>query len=158
MGIIEAGVTGSTPFYINGSWTWSNTNLYNDGNRVGIGSASSTPSSDLHVFGSLSLDLATTSNVNYTLTDSNFTLLVYAPAGGSTVSLPSASTCRHRIYVIKKVDLSTVDVVNVTPNTGDNIEGWTGSIGLEYPFDYYMLQSTGGNMWIKLGGAGGVNL
>jgi hypothetical protein len=152
------GVTGSTPYYINGSWTWSNTNIYNNGTRVGIGGTGSTASSDLHVFGSLSLDLATTSSVNYTLTENNFTLLVYAPNGGSTVSLPAASSARHRIYVIKKVDSSTSSIVNVRPNAGDNIEGWTGNITLDYPYDYYMLQSTGGNMWIKLGGAGGLNL
>ncbi len=155
---VQPGVTGSVPYYFNGSWTWSNTNIYNNGSRVGIGGTGSTASSDLHVFGSLSLDLATTSSATYTLTENNFTLLVYTPNGGATVSLPSATSARHRVYVIKKVDSSTSSIVNVRPNAGDNIEGWTGNITLDYPYDYYMLQSNGQNMWIKLGGAGGLNL
>jgi hypothetical protein len=62
------------------------------------------------------------------------------------------------MYVIKKADNNTNRQVKVRPFSGDNIEGWAGNITLDFPYDYYMLQSDGVNMWIKLGGAGGVNL
>jgi hypothetical protein len=156
--IVFPGVTGSVPYYTGSSWTWSNTNIFNNGSRVAIGGTGSTASSDLHVFGSLSLDLTTTTSSNYTLTENNFTLLVNSPVGGATVSLPASTAARHRIYVIKKIDSSTASIVKVRPNTGDTIEGYNSFITLDNPYDYYMLQSVGDGSWIKLGGAGGINL
>lgn len=116
-----------------------------------------TPS--LCVSGSLSLQVITASN-NITLGSNNFTLLAWAPSSGAgmTVSLPSASVARHRMYVIKKMDASTQSFVFIKPNSGDNIEGTTTYITLESPYDYNMLQSDGVNTWIKLGGAVGINL
>ena len=116
-----------------------------------------TPS--LCVSGALSLQVITASN-NITLGTSNFTLLAFAPSNGAgmTVSLPSASVARHRMYVIKKMDASTQSFVFIKPNSGDNIEGTTTYITLESPYDYNMLQSDGANTWIKLGGAVGINL
>jgi hypothetical protein len=116
-----------------------------------------TPS--LCVSGALSLQVITASN-NITLGTNNFTLLAWAPSSGAgmTVSLPSASVAKHRMYVIKKMDASTQSFVFIKPNTGDNIEGTTTYITLESPYDYNMLQSDGVNTWIKLGGAVGINL
>jgi len=116
-----------------------------------------TPS--LCVSGALSLQVITASN-NITLGTNNFTLLAWAPSSGAgmTVSLPSASVARHRMYVIKKMDASTQSFVFIRPNSGDNIEGTTTYITLENPYDYNMLQSDGVNTWIKLGGAVGINL
>jgi hypothetical protein len=159
---LDNGITGSTIFYTGSFWTYSSTNIYNNGIYVGIGLTNSstniyaTPSSNLHVFGSLSLDVKTASS-DYILTDRNFTLLASPPSAGMTVSLPSASLAKHRVYVIKKVN-STAGFVYVARNGSDTFEGFGGSITLENQWDYYMLQSDGVNMWIKLGGAVGLNL
>jgi hypothetical protein len=158
---LDNGITGSTIFYTGSFWTYSSTNIYNNGIYVGIGLTNSntniyaTPSSNLHVFGSLSLDVKTASS-DYILTDRNFTLLASPPSAGMTVSLPSASLAKHRVYVIKKVNLG--GFVYVARNGSDTFEGFGGSITLENQWDYYMLQSDGVNMWIKLGGAVGLNL
>jgi len=162
---LGSGITGSIPYYTGTFWTYSTTNLYNNGIYVGVGLTNSntntyaTPSSNLHVFGSLSLDVKTASS-DYTLTDRNFTLIAYAPSNnsGMTVSLPQASLAKHRLYVVKKADSFTQSFVFIEPFSGDNIEGYAGSISLENPWDYHMLQSDGQNMWIKLGGAVGLNL
>jgi len=159
---LEPGITGSTIFYTGTNWTYSSTNIYNNGTYVGIGLTNSltntyaTPSSNLHVFGSLSLDVKTASS-DYTLTDRNFTLLASPPVGGMTVSLPLASLAKHRVYVIKKVNSSS-DFVYINRSGSDTIEGYGGSITLESQWDYNILQSDGVNMWIKLGGAVGLNL
>jgi len=110
----------------------------------------------LHVFGSLALDVKPASS-DYTLTDRNFTLLASPPVGGMTVSLPLASLAKHRVYVIKKVNSSS-DFVYINRSGSDTIEGYGGSITLESQWDYNILQSDGVNMWIKLGGAVGLNL
>ena len=108
-------------------------------------------------FGSVQFDLATSSS-NYTLTQDNFTLLAYPTITGMTVSLPAAISSPHRLYVIKKDGSSTQSIVYIDPNVSDTIEGYAGSIELINPWDYNILQSDGVNMWIKLGGAVGINL
>ena len=158
---LAQGITGSTPYYSGSFWTFSSTNIYNNGVYVGIGLTNSnnvtyaTPSSNLHVFGSLSLDVKTASS-NYTLTDKNFTLLAYSTSVGMTVSLPQASLAKNRVYVIKRV--TTEGQVRINPFAGDNIEGYGSYITLDTQWDYNILQSDGAFMWIKLGGAVGLNL
>jgi hypothetical protein len=73
-----------------------------------------------------------------------------------TVSLPSASIAKHRVYVIKRI--SDLGIVEIRPNGSDTIEGYNNNITLDNQYDYHMLQSNGSNMWIKLGGAVGINL
>jgi hypothetical protein len=163
-GTIPNGITGSTPFYTGTAWTYSNTNIYNNGINVGIGTQSApgaTPSSTLHVFGSLSLDLKTKTTA-YTVGLGDFTILANPGAAGMTVSLPSATLAKHRVYVIKRISgtfsTATDGSVQIRPNAGDNIEGYSDNITLDNKYDYHMLQSDGTNMWIKLGGAVGLNL
>jgi hypothetical protein len=107
--------------------------------------------------GSLQLQV-TTSSTDTSLDDTNFTLIAYPSLGGMTVSLPKAEYAPNRLYIIKKDGSSTQSVVYIDPNVSDTIEGYAGSIELINPWDYNMLQSDGVNMWIKLGGAVGINL
>jgi hypothetical protein len=74
------------------------------------------------------------------------------------MKLPFASNAPHRLYVIKKDGSSTQSVVRIDPQSGDEIEGYSGYIELINPWDYNILQSDGVNLWIKLGGAVGLNL
>ena len=110
--------------------------------------------------GSFALSIATSSQDIIFLDETNFTLITYPPITGMTVSLPRASFSNGRIYVIKKDGSSTQSVVRINPNVGlgDTIEGYSGPIELINPWDYNILQSDGVNMWIKLGGAVGLNL
>ena len=108
-------------------------------------------------FGSVQLDLKT-SSTDYELNQNNYTLLTYPTISGMTVSLPTASTAPHRLYVIKKDSSSTQSIVYISPQPVDSIEGYSGSIELINPWDYNILQSDGVNLWIKLGGAVGLNL
>ena len=99
-GSIPAGILGSTPYYTGSSWTYSNTNIYNNGSRVGIGtqSLSGTPSSTLQVFGSLSLPIRTVST-STTIGINDFTIIWAGGAG--TVSLPKAAAAPNRLYAFK---------------------------------------------------------
>jgi hypothetical protein len=141
--------------------------LMSSTNSIILGGSSLTMSSvsdfvyvpSIRGFGSVQFDLKTAST-NYILTQENFTLLTYPPISGMTVSLPVAADSTHRLYVIKKDSSSTQSIVYISPNTGagDTIEGYSGSIELINPWDYNILQSDGVNLWIKLGGAVGLNL
>ncbi|WP_221898693.1 hypothetical protein [Robiginitalea sp. SC105] len=66
--------------------------------QVGVGTA--TPTSTLSVAGSFSTGIRST-NVNTTLTASDFTLVMYSL--GLTINLPAASTCAGRIYILKNL-------------------------------------------------------
>jgi hypothetical protein len=148
---LQNGITGSTIYYTGSAWTFSNTNLYNNGTYVGIGITNSstntfeTPSSNLHVFGSLSLDVKTAST-SYTLSDKNTTLLSY-PSTDITVSLPTAISARHRLYIVK--NMTGGGTVSVVPDGGDTIET-SGTWLLQDQWDLLMVQSDGVNMWIRL--------
>lgn len=99
-GSIPAGILGSTPYYTGSAWTYSNTNIYNNGSRVGIGtqSVSGTPSSTLQVFGSLSLPIRTVST-STTVGINDFTIIW--TGGSGTVSLPKAAAAPNRLYAFK---------------------------------------------------------
>jgi hypothetical protein len=99
-GSIPAGITGSTPYYTGSSWTYSNTNIFNSGSLVGIGtqSVSGTPSSTLQVFGSLSLPIRTMSSSGV-VGINDFTIIWTGGIG--TVSLPKADLAPNRLYAFK---------------------------------------------------------
>jgi hypothetical protein len=99
-GSIPAGILGSTPYYTGSSWTYSNTNIFNSGSRVGIGtqSVSGTPSSTLQVFGSLSLPIRTMSSSGV-VGINDFTIIW--TGGSGTVSLPKADLAPNRLYAFK---------------------------------------------------------
>ena len=113
--------------------------------------------------GSFALNIKTASN-NISLDYEDFTLIAYPTISGMTVSLPPcepgpiSDNMRGRIYVIKKDGSSTQSIVYISPNGNDTIDGYSDSIELINPWDYNILQSDGVNLWIKLGGAVGLNL
>ena len=107
--------------------------------------------------GPLQFNLTTTTS-DYTLTQNNFTLLAYPTTAGLTVSLPGATQSLNKLFIIKKDGSPTNSVVYINPVAGDTIEGYSGSIELVNPWDYLMLQSDGINLWLKFGGAVGLNL
>jgi hypothetical protein len=113
--------------------------------------------------GSFALNVKTASS-NISLDYEDFTLIAYPSINGMTVSLPPCEpgqvtdNMRGRIYVIKKDGSSTQSIVYISPNGLDTIDGYSDSIELINPWDYNILQSDGVNLWIKLGGAVGLNL
>ena len=92
--------------------------LKNSGN-VGIGTA--TPSSALHVAGSITTSTQTKTS-NYTLlTADGGTTFADAAAGAVTITLPAASsTTIGRSYQVFKVD-SSGNAVNIAPNGSDTL-------------------------------------
>ena len=106
--------------------------------KVGIGT--DTPTSTLDVAGSMELPL-TLENANYTITDTDYTIVV---AGSSrTITLPTP--VQGRIYVIKNG--STADNTIIDATTGKSIDGHQ-THTLAVAFDYIMLQAVGTSQWI----------
>ena len=113
-------------------------------NRVGVGT--NAPTSSLHVVGSVTKS-HTTKTANYTMTESDYTVLCDTTSGGFTISLPAASGCSGRIYVIKKITgNSGTNNITIDPNGSETIDGAT-TYALQCRSNV-IIQSDGSNWWI----------
>ena len=139
-GSIPAGILGSTPYYTGSSWTYSNRNIYNNGSLVGIGTQSvlGTPSSTLHVFGSLSLPIRTVST-STTVGINDFTIIWTGSSG--TVSLPKADLAPNRLYAFK----TTGSPFDILASSGESIIAINSG-------SYYTLPSKGSTVIIQSDG------
>lgn len=89
----------------------------------------------------------TTLSTNTTLDATHYTVLGDATGGAVTITLPAASTCTGRIYVIKKIDASGNFVI-ADGNGSETIDGAT-TLPLNNQWDSTMIQSNG-TAWFVL--------
>jgi hypothetical protein len=105
-------------------------------------------SSSVSVNGSFSTP-HTTKSANYTLTASDYTV-GFDCASNRTATLPDATTCAGRIYVIYHYNTGMLGsrYVTIDPNGSQTINGLT-TFSLQYTYDFssVMIQSNGSN-WI----------
>ncbi len=120
--------------------------LYYDAtnNRLSVGSGTS-PNSTLSIGGGISLPVVSKS-ANYTVAADNYTVLCNSASGGFTVSLPAASGCAGRVYVIKKSSTDGNLIILHASGSGDTIDGATNQY-LYAPYSYFSVQSDGGTSW-----------
>lgn len=87
-----------------------------------VGVTQSTPTSNLHVNASFATATALTAG-NVTLDNTHHTMRADATTGNISVTLPTASTCVGRIYVVKKTDgtANTVTVVGTINGTSNRV-------------------------------------
>jgi hypothetical protein len=115
-----------------------------------VGIATTTPNSRLQVNGSVSLP-HTTKSANYTLTDSDYTV-GFDCASNRTATLPDATTCAGRVYVIYQYNVNNgMRSVTLDGHGSQTINGLT-TYSL-YPFcenTTITIQSDGSN-WIIIG-------
>ena len=86
------------------------------------------------------------SGTSYTLTEDDFTILADATAGVVTVNLPDATTCKGRVYVIKKIDTGT-NAVTIDGNGSQTIDGDT-SVNISNANEVRVIQSDGANWYV----------
>lgn len=108
------------------------------------GFATSTPVSTLETGRSFGAAITSTSS-DITLDASHYTLQVDATGANRTETLPAASTCTRRIYVILKIDASA-NTVTIDGNGGETISGAATQV-ITTQWKGYMIQSTG-SAWV----------
>lgn len=122
-----------------------NTNFFWDNTNKRLGVKTNAPTSTLHNVGSFSLPIRG-AGADLTLTETDYTVVKNTGAN-ITITLPAASSCRGRIYVIKKAANGTLVIAsnggqidaaaNVSLSSGQRIS--------------YTIQSDGTNWWIIAG-------
>lgn len=142
--IIGNGTASKNLVFFTGGYATTNERIRIDGTgRVGIGNIAAT--STLQVNGSVAMSI-TTKTANYTATASDHTIICNNTGAAITVSLPAASGCSGRVYVIKKVSGASLNVV-IDPNASENIDGAnTKTLTLQY--ESIMIQCDGSNWFI----------
>jgi len=87
-----------------------------------------------------------TVSANTTLGVNHHIVLVNASGGARTITLPDATTCAGRQYVIKKIDSST-NAVTIVPQAGQTIDGQA-SVSITTQYDYRGVVSDGANWYL----------
>lgn len=85
--------------------------------RFGINTA--TPTSNLHIAGSIALPNTKVSSNEYNILDSDYTLSVNNGSDGYDIFLPTASNSPGRIYIIKRFSESSSGSISIKSNGGD---------------------------------------
>lgn len=99
-----------------------------------------------HVAGPVAKPIAT-KTANYTLTSSDYTVLLDCTSGPLTAALPQASTCPGRIYNIKKID-SSANAGTVDAYSTEHVE-FAVTLSLPNQGDGATIQSDG-TAWYKI--------
>ena len=104
--------------------------------RTGINTSGAVANSTFQVVGSVSQSISTTST-SLTLDESHSTIIANNTAA-TTITLPAASSCRGRIYIVKKTGSGTINISSFLNNTG-NATNSIGALGV------FQIQSDGTN-------------
>ncbi len=115
-----------------------------DGATGNVGINTPTPSSKLEIGGSISLPISE-KTTNYTLTISDYTILLDGTSSTVTATLPAASGITGRIYNIKCIDAT--NQCDVNPNASEEIDGDSANFILNKD-EVITIQSDGSNWWI----------
>ncbi len=113
-------------------------------NTTGIGTA--TPTSTLHVGGSVAMPIKTINTTPYNATESDYTIL--CNNGNMTINLPQASTVPGRIYVIKRI--SALGTITLDPNGTELIDGILTNTIINNTYECAMIQCDG-TAWYIIG-------
>lgn len=123
-----------------------NVNLYWNNTSKRLGVMTNTPNSSLSSNGSFSLPIRIFNSGTTTLSESDYTILKNA-GGTATVTLPNASVCKGRIYVIKKMTGGSI-TINSSGGDVENATSVSMGTGTKYA---YTFQSDGADWWIISG-------
>ena len=121
--------------------------LFVDGGSNYVGVAASSPTSVLHVGGAIATSIAVKTS-NYTITVSDSTILLDASSGGVTITLPAASGITGRVYTVKCIAKTGMNVSDLATNASEEIDGSSSAIGL-LAGQSVTVQCTGSG-WVKI--------
>jgi hypothetical protein len=143
--VIGNGTANKNVIFFNGGYSASNEKLriHSSGN---VGVATAAPTSSLHVTGSVAMSV-TAKTASYTATANDHTIICNNTLAAITISLPTATGCAGRVYVIKKISGGLLNVT-IDPSGIETIDGALTRI-LTIQYDGVMVQSDGLN-WVVI--------
>ncbi|WP_048505922.1 hypothetical protein [Chryseobacterium angstadtii] len=125
----------------------SNNSATNTSKKIGI-NISAVPNSTLQIEGSLSTSFAVANSNNITLDESHHTVRIY---GGNTgITLPDASTCKGRVYILIGSNGISSKPISVAAGLGIYDDVTNANITSITQRERYQIQSDGSG-WIVIG-------
>lgn len=121
------------------------TKTFRDSVYIGSGSGGGTPNSTMQVSGSVSYSIQTV-NANYTLTATDYTVLVDNTAS-VTITLPSPSGVTGRVYIIKKIGVADIDASVILSGSVEGINS-TNAYTIYNAGTFVKLQSNGTSWYV----------
>ena len=139
--VFRYGAGGARWEYTDGSSNSEKMRITPAGN-VGIGTTE--PNSFLHCYGSFATRVHTVT-VDTTLGANHHVVLVNASDGNRTITLPNATTCKGRQYIIKKIDSSS-NTVTISAQSEQTIDGQS-SVDITEQYGIVRVVSDGSNWY-----------
>jgi hypothetical protein len=128
-----------------GDVTQNNNNFYFDATNYRLSVAGGTsPSSTLTVGGSVSVGIST-KTASYSASVNDHTILCNNTSGAITITLPLASGCSGRVYVVKKISAAGNNVTVQRNGSGSDLIDGASTVALANQYDALMIQSDGTN-------------
>ena len=120
--------------------------------KVGIGI--SAPTSTLDVAGSVSKPI-TIQTSNYTAAENDYTIICTPPSGVLTVSLPTATTYKGRIYIIRNTRVGSGDpIITIVPAVGEFFDGIAALTTLSVGYHQILTAGVSHSVTIQSDGTG----
>ncbi|MFQ6615863.1 MAG: hypothetical protein ACE5HZ_03710 [Fidelibacterota bacterium] len=142
-----AGSDGQVQYNNGGSFGGAGSLYFDDTNsRVGIGTTS--PTSTFEISGSFATSAVTTTIGSYTISASDYLILVNNTTTTS-VTLPTAVGIKGRRYIIKRIGATAAMYVNVYPSGTETIDGGA-STSVNEQWNWVEIISDGSN-WLVIG-------
>jgi flagellar basal body rod protein FlgG len=120
-------------------------------NSVNVGINTTTPTSTLHVNGSVTVGFRQVSTTGPILS-TDYVVEGNCSGGSITLTLPDATTCQGRLYFISALNASSTNYITVTTTASQVIGTYGISITLENNYEQEYVVSDGAN-WLIMSGS-----
>lgn len=138
-----------SPLTHDDDWIINGNTVYNNTNNIGINTNS--PTSSFHANASVSYGVTSLdeNNSGLALNETHHIVVGNVTDGNIVLSLPDATTCEGREYIIKAFASAGGNEITVNAQLGQTIDFFNSSISLSgNSMDYVNLVSDGNNWWI----------
>lgn len=142
-----------------GDWDQTTSGVHNTTDNIGIGTDN--PQSTLELNGSMGVNFISQAGPsNVVLDETHHVVLADVSGGDVTVSLPSASSCPGRVYILKRYGLPPENALSfdliINPSGSETVDGYANPGLTGFERNNATILSDGSNWWVIEGKVNGL--